>query len=155
MPSDDPRERPLLTSEIRPDPDGPFPIDIPFIRAVGVHLVEFGGGRAGLRLDLDQWHMNSFAMAHGGVVMTLIDISMVMAGRAQPRDDDDPAKSLITIELKTSFMQPAVGPSLFANAVCCHRTSSLAFCESEIRDGKGNLVARGSGTFKYQKRRDR
>jgi len=143
----------LHTRDVRPDPDGPFPVDIPFIRALGVHLIEFGDGRASLRLDLERWHMNSFEMAHGGVVMTLIDISMVMAGRAQPRDDDDPTKGLVTIEAKTNFMQPALGPSVFAHGRCVHRTSSMAFCESEIRDPEGRLVATGSGTFKYQKKR--
>ncbi len=157
MPSDDSNrtedEQAPRTDAIVPDPQGRFPVPIPFIRALGVHLTEFGGGRAGLRLDLEDWHLNSFAMAHGGVIMTMLDIGLAMAGRASPRDDDDPTKGLVTIELKASFMQPAYGQVLQVNALCTHRTASIAFCEGEVRDEQDKVVAKASGTFKYMKQR--
>ena len=143
----------LTTDAIRPDPHGPFPVAIPFIRALGIHLTAFGDGRAELRLDLEDWHLNSFSMAHGGAIMTMLDIGLAMAGRASPRDDDDDTKGLVTIELKTTFMQPAYGKVLRALAQCTHRTASLAFCEGEIRDENDKVVAKASGTFKYMKQR--
>ena len=143
----------LHTDAIAPDPQGEFPLEIPFIRALGVHLTTFGDGRAGLRLDLDAWHLNSYAMAHGGVIMSLLDIGLAMAGRARPRDEDDPTKGLVTIELKTSFMQPAYGRVLHVAAHCSHRTASIAFCEGEVRDEQDTVVAKATGTFKYMKRR--
>lgn len=141
------------TDEIAPDPHGDFPVPIPFIRALGIRLTEFGQGRAGLRLDLEDWHLNSFAMAHGGAIMTMLDIGLAMAGRANPRDDDDPGKGLVTIELKTSFMQPAYGKVLHVSALCTHRTASIAFCEGEARDEQDKVVAKATGTFKYMKQR--
>lgn len=156
MPSEPPRDAPepvLHTRDIRPDPDGPFPVPIPFIRALGLHLTGFGDGVATLRLDLEDWHLNSFGMAHGGAIMTMLDIGLAMSARARPREDDDPTKGLVTIELKTSFMQPAYGRVLTARAECTHRTASLAFCEGAVLDDGGRTVAKATGTFKYMKQR--
>lgn len=142
----------IHNNDIQPDPDGPFPMDIPFIRHLGIRLHGFGDGRAELRLTQQDHMSNSFAMTHGGVVMTLLDISMAMAGRANSREDDDQTKGMITIEMKTSFMQPSRG-DLRAMARCISRTRALGFCEAELFDADDQLVAKASGTFKYFKNR--
>lgn len=142
----------IHTSQIKADPNGPFPIAIPFVHHLGFSLHEFGDGKAVVGFRPQAEHQNTFQMAHGGVVMTLMDICMLMAGRAMPRDGDDLMKSLITIELKTSFMQPAVG-DLRAHGRCVHRTASMAFCEGELTNETGAILARASGTFKYMKAR--
>ncbi len=140
--------------QLRVDPDGQFPIDIPFVRMLGVRLIEFGDGVARMGLAVRADLQNSFAMAHGGVVMTLLDISMAVAARAvEPAPDDDLTKGMITIEMKTSFLRPGRG-ELRCLGRCIHRTRALAFCEGEILDETGAMVARASGTFKYVKRRD-
>lgn len=154
MPSESPVSVPaaIHTSQIQADPDAPFPINIPFVHFLGLSLHEFGDGKAVVGLLPQAHHQNTFQMAHGGVVMTMMDICMLMAGRAMPRDGDDLMKSLITIELKTSFMQPAVG-DLRANGTCVHRTASMAFCEGELTNETGATLARATGTFKYMKER--
>ncbi len=141
----------LLVEQIESDPHGPFPIDIPFLRLLGVSLLAFGDGRAELGLAHRPELQNTFGMAHGGVVMTLLDVAMAMAARAaQPYQDDDRSKGMITIEMKTSFLRPSRG-ALRALGQCLHRTSTLAFCEAELRDDTGSARARASGTFKYLK----
>lgn len=127
-------------------------MDIPFIRHLGIRLTGFGQGRAELQLKQQPHLSNSFAMTHGGVVMTLLDISMAMAGRAAGREDDDQTKGMVTIEMKTSFMQPSRG-ELCAKALCISRTRALAFCEAELFDADDTLVAKANGTFKYLKQR--
>ena len=142
----------IHTSEIVANPEGPFPINIPFVHYLGLTLHAFGDGQSVIGLSPEAHHLNTFDMAHGGVVMTMMDICMLMAGRAKPRDDDDLMKSLITIELKTSFMQPAVG-DLRAHGSCVHRTASMAFCEGALTNETGAVLARATGTFKYMKQR--
>ncbi|MGB7182649.1 MAG: PaaI family thioesterase [Burkholderiaceae bacterium] len=154
MPSDSAADVPaaIHTNDIAADPKGPFPIRIPFVHYLGLSLHEFGNGKAVVGLMPQAHHQNTFDMAHGGVVMTMMDICMLMAGRAMPRDDDDLMKSLITIELKTSFMQPAIG-DLRALGTCVHRTASMAFCEGALTNETGAILARATGTFKYMKQR--
>ena len=79
--------------------------------------------------------------------MTLLDVTMAAAARSVA-----PEIGVVTIEMKTSFMHPSVGP-LVAKGRLMHRTATLAFTEATIFDEKGNACAHATGTFKYVKRR--
>jgi uncharacterized protein (TIGR00369 family) len=108
-------------------------------------------GRARIALDLKPEHMNSWHVTHGGVTMTLLDVVMSLAGRSLDPD----SRAGVTVEMKTSFLQPAgkSGHRLIASGFAFHRSTTMCFCEGEIHDGD-KLVAKAMGTFKYIKRLD-
>jgi uncharacterized protein (TIGR00369 family) len=58
---------------------------------------------------------------------------------------------VVTIEMKTTFMQPARG-RLSGKGRLMHRTPTMAFTEATIFDGEGRACAHATGTFKYVKR---
>jgi uncharacterized protein (TIGR00369 family) len=120
---------------------------IPFLDHLGVEIVEFGQGRAELAIEVRPQLCNSMQVAHGGVVMTVLDAALAIAGRAAHTDDYDAPINTITVEMKTSFIRPGAG-RLVVRAECVHKATSLMFCEGEARDAEGRLVARASGTFK-------
>jgi uncharacterized protein (TIGR00369 family) len=125
-----------------------FRNDIPFIKDMGVEFVSAEGGRAVVALDLAPRHLNSWSVAHGGVLMTLLDVAMAVAGRSL----DPAAGGGITVDMKTSFLQPAnAGTRLIVSAHAYHRSSTMAFCEGEVRDAEQRLIAKAMGTFKYLK----
>ncbi len=115
---------------------------IPFASLLGVRMVEHGGGRAVVEVDVVEEMMNSFGSAHGGVIMTLLDISMAVAARTC----DPKAVGAITVEMKTSFIGTCSG-RLVAEGRCIHAGKSVSFCEREARDANGRVVARATGTF--------
>ena len=115
---------------------------IPFASLLGVHLREHGGGRAVLEVELVPELLNSFGAAHGGVIMTVLDIAMAVAARTK----DPKAVGAITVEMKTSFLATGNG-RLVVEGNCIQFGKSVAFCEGEARDAGGALVARASGTF--------
>ena len=126
-----------------------FRNDIPFIKDLGVEFVSAENGRAVVALDLAPRHLNSWAVAHGGVLMTLLDVAMAVAGRSL----DPTAGGGVTVEMKTSFLQPAnAGTRLIVSGHVYHRSSALAFCDGEVRDTEQRLIAKAMGTFKYLKR---
>ncbi len=129
----------------------PFPVDIPFLQELGVEFLSMGNGEAQVALDLGQRHMNSWMVTHGGVTMTLLDVVMSMAGRSF----DPEARGGVTVEMKTSFLQPAGKPGgrIVAKGKAFHRSTTMCFCEGELWDGD-KLVAKAMGTFKYLKRLD-
>ena len=88
---------------------------------------------------------NSLSAAHGGVVCTVLDVAMAAAARS-----DDPSMRVVTGDMSVQFMRPGVG-TLMAVGRTTTLTRSLAFCEAEIRDPDGNLVAKGTGVFKRLK----
>jgi uncharacterized protein (TIGR00369 family) len=120
---------------------------IPFLDHLGVELISFGQGRSELAITLRPELCNSMQVAHGGVVMTVLDAALAIAGRAAHTDDYDAPVNTITIEMKTTFVRPGAG-RLTVRGECVHKATSLMFCEGEARDEKGLLVARANGTFK-------
>jgi len=122
---------------------------IPYADLLGVRLLSRGEGRAVLELTLRPELMNSWESAHGGVIMTLLDIAMAVAARSA----DPKALGAVTVEMKTSFIGTCTG-TLVAEARCIHFGRSVAFCEAEARDASGTVVAKGSGTFMVRQPRE-
>ena len=125
-----------------------FPIQIPFVEELGLELHRFGDGQAEVQVDLEQAHLNSWEVAHGGVLMTMLDVSMAHAARSVNTHDPAHAPGLVTVEMKTSFMRPAQG-RLAAKAKVLHRSTTMAFCEASVFDDDHHLCAHATGTFKY------
>jgi uncharacterized protein (TIGR00369 family) len=137
----------------------PLPAPIPFIESLGAQLIEMADGKAVAVMTPAPHHMNSWDVVHGGVLMTLLDFVMAMAGRSARRPasaapaspsaspEQDEGRNL-TVEMKTSFMRPARG-RLTITGRCVQSGRSLSFCEAEITDAEGAVLARASGTFKF------
>jgi uncharacterized protein (TIGR00369 family) len=119
----------------------------PFVDSLGVQLVMAEDGSSEVLLRLADTHMNTWGIAHGGVTMTLADVALAMAARSLADD----GVGCVTVEMKVSFMQPGRG-ELRAFARVLHRSTTMAYCEGEIRDSEGHFVAKALGTFKYMKR---
>ncbi|MBT9493965.1 MAG: PaaI family thioesterase [Paucibacter sp.] len=136
-----------MTSTRPPNPLK-FPVHIPFVEQLGFELHSMGDGQAELRVDLAEGHMNSWEVAHGGVLMTLLDVAMAHAARSIHRDNAGFGPGVVTIEMKTSFMRPGEG-ELRAVGKLLHRTATLAFCEGSVFGEGGNLCAHATATFKY------
>jgi uncharacterized protein (TIGR00369 family) len=124
-----------------------FTSRIPFARHLGFRITKFEGGESEIEYTPKPEHLNTFDVAHGGACMTLLDITMAAAARSQT-----PEIGCVTIEMKTSFMHPSVGP-LRARGRLMHRTATLAFTEATIYDAQERACAHATGTFKYVKKR--
>jgi uncharacterized protein (TIGR00369 family) len=126
---------------------GGFGVEIPFVHHLGFELLLFEGGFSELHYGPKPEHLNSFAVTHGGALMTLLDVAMAVAARSV-----DPVMGVVTIEMKTSFMQPARG-KLVGKGHLMHRTKTMAFTEATVFDDAGRACAHATGTFKYVGRR--
>jgi len=123
-------------------------VPIPFLAWLGARLVMAEGGRSEVRLDVRPEHCNSWHVCHGGVLMTMLDAAMATAARSLHPE----LRGSATVDMATSFVRPGEAGHLAAYGKCYHRSSTMAFCEAEVRDEGGGLVARSSGTFKYIKK---
>jgi len=118
-----------------------------FAGHLGVRLVHMENGAAEVALTPEAWHLNAWGVVHGGVTMTLADMALAMAARSLVGD----SMGVVTVEMKVNFMQPGRG-ELCAQARVLYRSSTMAYCEGEVRDDGGHFVAKALGTFKYTKR---
>ena len=128
----------------------PFGVVVPFVDHLGFTLERFEGGHSEMHYAPRPEHLNSFEVTHGGAIMTLMDVTMATAARSVQAD-----MGVVTIEMKTSFMQPAkAGPGgkLVGKGRLIHRTRTMAFTEATIYDPAGRACAHATGTFKYVSR---
>jgi uncharacterized protein (TIGR00369 family) len=128
-----------------------FDILIPFVEHLGIQLLEKADGRVSIRLDPRPELLNSWKGVHGGVLMTLLDVALSSASRAL-----DPACiGATTVEIKVNFLATAAG-TMLSKAQAQRAGRTLIFCEGEVRDSAGVLLAKASGTCKliYPKGQD-
>jgi len=123
-----------------------FGILIPFVKELGFVLNFFENGASEIIYTPKPEHLNSFDVAHGGSLMTLLDVSMATAARSV-----DKTFGVVTIEMKTSFMRPAKG-TLKAVGALLHRTRTTAFVEASIYNEAAERCAHATGTFRYVQR---
>lgn len=123
-----------------------FGVEIPFVTHLGFAMHRFEGGESELSYEVRPEHENSFGVAHGGACMTLLDVAMATAARSV-----HPEMGVVTIEMKTTFMQPSRG-RLTGKGRLMHRTATMAFAEATLYDSHGRVCAHSTGTFKYIKR---
>ena len=132
------------------NPSLSFGAEIPFVKQLGCVLTLFQDGCAEIELPHKPELLNSFAVTPGGVQMTLLDVTMASAARSVC-----PEMGVVTIEMKTSFMRPAMpsdkGP-LVAKGELLHRTATMAFTQATVYDARGHACAHATGTFKYMRR---
>ena len=127
-----------------------FLVRIPFAETLGFELLRFERDEADIAVELRDELTNSWGVAHGGVTMTLLDVAMSHAARSPGPSGEVETVGAATIEMKTTFLRPALG-RLVAQARRLHRTPSMVFCEGSVFDADQQLVAHATGTFKFLK----
>lgn len=120
-----------------------FPVVVPFVEHLGVQLAAVDKDGCVLTMAPLDEHLNSHGVTHGGVLMTLLDVAMATAARSGKAE-----VGVVTIEMKTSFMQPARG-LLRAEALVKLRTTNMAFTEGTVFDSHNRACAHATGTFKF------
>ena len=120
---------------------------IPFIAHLGLETDALGEGSARLSVALEPHMTNSFGTAHGGVIMTLLDVALCTAARTLHPD----STGVVTIDLSASFIGAGTGPKLLAEARVLKNGRSIIFVEGEARNEDGSLVAKAIGTVRARK----
>ena len=120
-----------------------FGLTIPFGDFVGIEAIEQGDGFVRTALDIKPALMNSWGVAHGGAVMTLLDLTLGMAARSL----DMASNGSITVEMKVNFLKAATG-RIHAEGRAMRSGKTLVFCEGEVRDADNAICAKATGTFK-------
>lgn len=124
-----------------------FDADIPFVADLGFTLHKRADGESELHYQPRPEHLNSFGVTHGGALMALLDVTLAQAACSR-----EPGMGALTIEMKTSFMQPARG-ALVAKGQLLHLTyGGMAYAEGAVYDAQGLLCCKASGTFKLKRR---
>ena len=120
-----------------------FTRQIPFSQHLGIRVDSLEKGVARLSIEIRPEFTTSWGSAHGGSILSLLDVTLSMAARTL----FDPPRSIMTIDLSTSFIGTAKGV-LRAEGRVMRAGQTTIFCEGEARDAGGGLVAKAIGTFR-------
>ena len=119
---------------------------IPFVSHLKILTETLGEGNARLSLPIEPHLTNSLGTAHGGVIMSLLDVALCTAARTLHPE----SMGVITIDLSTSFIGAASGAKLIAEARVLRDGRSMSFVEAEAKNEDGSLVAKAIATVRVR-----
>jgi uncharacterized protein (TIGR00369 family) len=119
---------------------------IPFLQHLKIQTDALGEGSARLSLPIEREFTNSLGTAHGGVIMSLLDVAVCTAARTLHPD----SVGVITIDMSVSFIGGASGKRLLAEARVLKDGRSMSFTEAEAKNEDGSLVAKAIATVRVR-----
>ena len=123
---------------------------IPFVAHLKILTETLGEGTARLSMPIEPHLTNSLGTAHGGVIMSLLDVALCTAARTLHPE----SIGVITIDLSTSFIGGATGKKLYAEARVMRDGRSMSFVEAEAKNEDGSLVAKAIATVRVRHKKE-
>ena len=105
-----------------------------FARQTGVELVEVSPGKARVRMEIGEQHLNSHRTVHGGAIFTLADTAFALASNSH----GVPAAA---INAHISYLTAARSGILYAEAEEFARNPKLASYTVQVTGEKGEKIA--------------
>ena len=118
----------------------------PFVKHLGMQLVEMRPDAATLTLPYVPAVATLGNTVHGGAIASLIDTAAMVAAWSGA---EAPANMRgTTVGMTVSYLAPANGEDVRAEARVLRRGRSLVYVDVEVRVASGELVAKGLVTYK-------
>ncbi len=115
----------------------------PFVKLMGMRLLSAAGGRSVMECRVRPILKNSAGTLHGGVMGSLVDMSVATALRSVM-----PLSSrMTTVEYKVNFLKPVGTGTITALGVILRLGRTIAVGSTEVRNAEGEVVAFGSATY--------
>jgi acyl-CoA thioesterase len=117
-----------------------------FLDRLKIQPVTIEKGAAVFEVTIDETHLRTMGIAHGGLVATMLDSCLGCACWTLA----PPENHVVTVQLNINYIRPAwLGEILTARAEVRHAGQMTAVSRGEIRTKEGALVASATGTFMY------
>jgi uncharacterized protein (TIGR00369 family) len=116
---------------------------VPFARLLGIEVDSVEPGHAVLSMQLRHEHMRNNAIAHGGVIATLIDSAMAIAIMALLEENE----RTVTVDLTIHYLRPVPEGSAKASARVVRAGRRVVTVSAELFDAEGKLAATAISTY--------
>jgi uncharacterized protein (TIGR00369 family) len=117
-----------------------------FLERLKIRPIDVEKGNATFEVTVDETHLRSMGIVHGGVVATLLDSTLGCACWTLA----PPNHHLVTVQLNINYIRPGwLGERLVCHCEVRHAGQMTAVSRGEVRTSEGVLVAAASGTFMF------
>jgi uncharacterized protein (TIGR00369 family) len=110
----------------------------PFDEFLGFEYKKIDDHHLQIRLPIKDLFVNSAGVVHGGVISSLADVAMSNLISA----NENGIQQALTVDLTVSFLRPAAGSYLIANAQIEKQGKTLIHADCSIFNDKQELVAK-------------
>jgi uncharacterized protein (TIGR00369 family) len=123
-----------------------FLLHSPFVRHLGMRLEAIEPDHARLEMPYRDELATIGDVVHGGALSALVDTAAMTASWSA-HDASDELRGT-TVGLSVDFVAAARGSEVTADARVLRRGRSLCFCDVDVTDADGALVAKAIVTYK-------
>jgi uncharacterized protein (TIGR00369 family) len=116
---------------------------VPFAKLLGIEVESVEPGHAVLTMNVRDEHMRNDAIAHGGVVATLIDSAMAIAIMALLEENE----RTVTVDLTIHYLRPVTEGLAKASARVVRAGRKVVTVSAELFDRDGKLAATAISTY--------
>lgn len=120
----------------------------PFWSLIDMDLVDVKKGWARVKLPYDKKLDHAYGSAHGAAVFAPADSAVAMALQGMVEKDE----VFTTVEMKINYIKPFYKGEIVAEARIINKGGNIAIGDVEVRNGKGDLVAKALATYMIMKR---
>jgi uncharacterized protein (TIGR00369 family) len=118
----------------------------PFVLHLGMRLESIEADHARLTMPYRAELATIGEVIHGGALSAIVDTAAMTASWSA-HDPSGPLRGT-TVGLSVDFVAAAQGQEVTADARVIRRGKSLCFCDVDVTDADGSLVAKGIVTYK-------
>jgi len=112
-----------------------------YAHLTGIKIVAIGQGKFIAEMVVEKSNSNMAGTLHGGAIATLIDVCMGMACFTK-------GVTVVTGNINISYLAPGrASDKIIAVAQVIRSGKTAFFAEASLEDEKGQIIARGTGTF--------
>ena len=118
----------------------------PYYHPLGLEIVEVAENFARVKMTYSKDMVNPYGIINGGILSALADAAVANALLGAYDDE-----ILTTVEFKMNFWRAAKS-DVYGEARILHRGDRLAVSEVEVKDARGEAIAKGIFTYAVSKR---
>lgn len=113
-------------------------IQQPFDQFLGLEYKKLDDHHIQIKLPVQDLFINSLGVIHGGIISSLADIAMANLGSTNELG----IQKAVTVDLNVSFLKPATGAFLLADAQIVKQGRNIIHAECSILNDKEEMVAK-------------
>jgi uncharacterized protein (TIGR00369 family) len=120
-----------------------LPFESPFLRLLDAKVEQWDTNGVCIDLVVRPELTNGLGIAHGGVLLTLLDAALGMAALAMPSASKT---GVLTSAIDAHFIRPGTG-KLRVIGRCAQPLGPILRCEGHVESNDGSLIAHGRAEF--------